>query len=262
MVLLMLIKEWHKYLQEYKRKEAGAVFRGFSRGRHGRCLEIGSGNGFEATLIKDYFSSFIATEYNGNGFGIRDKSLLYCTCNAERLPFKDESFDFVFSSNVIEHIKDRQASLSEMRRVLKDGGTAIHIVPSRMWKFLNCALLYPYLFLLLLNIKELKRRIMEKKEDSVDCGRGMAVSFRRGILKYAFPRVHGEYRGHTEEFTSYGRRQWEDFFRKSGFAVTKTIKLPLTSGYGFSLDRLKPFLERMGFSSTYAIFMVQRDKKR
>lgn len=41
----------------------------------------------------------------------------------ERLPFKDETFDVVFSSQVLTHLGDQSIpALKEMRRVLKSGG--------------------------------------------------------------------------------------------------------------------------------------------
>ncbi|MBI3462484.1 MAG: methyltransferase domain-containing protein [Planctomycetes bacterium] len=44
---------------------------------------------------------------------------------AEGLPFRDESFDFVFSLAVTEHVKRPWILASEMQRVLRRGGTVI-----------------------------------------------------------------------------------------------------------------------------------------
>jgi ubiquinone/menaquinone biosynthesis C-methylase UbiE len=43
-------------------------------------------------------------------------------CEAERLPFEDESFDLVFGHAVLHHIPDLPRALSEFRRVLRPGG--------------------------------------------------------------------------------------------------------------------------------------------
>lgn len=47
----------------------------------------------------------------------------------ERLPFDDESFDVVFSKSVLEHISNMEHYMAEMKRVLKQGGVIIIMVP-------------------------------------------------------------------------------------------------------------------------------------
>src|SRR5690349_5011305 len=36
-----------------------------------------------------------------------------------RIPFPDDTFDFVFSNSVLEHVEDLDSALDEIRRVLK-----------------------------------------------------------------------------------------------------------------------------------------------
>ena len=48
-----------------------------------------------------------------------------------RLPFEDNRFDFVISSQVLEHVMDYTATFREVRRVLKPGGISLHTFPSR-----------------------------------------------------------------------------------------------------------------------------------
>jgi 2-polyprenyl-3-methyl-5-hydroxy-6-metoxy-1,4-benzoquinol methylase len=50
-------------------------------------------------------------------------------CYAERLPFGDGVFDHVILSQVIEHVTDPVAVLSESRRVLKSDGTVFVSAP-------------------------------------------------------------------------------------------------------------------------------------
>ncbi len=46
-----------------------------------------------------------------------------------RLPFEDETYDFILASHVLEHIKDDKAAIKEDRRVLRSNGIAILTVP-------------------------------------------------------------------------------------------------------------------------------------
>ncbi|MFA5793497.1 MAG: methyltransferase domain-containing protein [Candidatus Brocadiia bacterium] len=56
--------------------------------------------------------------------------------DAQTLPFPDDSFDIVVSSEVLEHIYDKQAAIKEIYRVLKPGGRFIFSTPSREAIFL------------------------------------------------------------------------------------------------------------------------------
>ena len=51
----------------------------------------------------------------------------------ENLPFKDEEFDYVISSHVIEHIFDPIAAIKEWLRVIKPGGYVFTIAPLKQY---------------------------------------------------------------------------------------------------------------------------------
>jgi SAM-dependent methyltransferase len=46
-----------------------------------------------------------------------------------QLPFPDATYDFVYASHVLEHIRDDERAISELRRILRPGGIAILPVP-------------------------------------------------------------------------------------------------------------------------------------
>lgn len=50
------------------------------------------------------------------------KEVVKCNISKERLPYKDNTFDRVFSSFVFEHLTNPEFTLREMYRVLKKGG--------------------------------------------------------------------------------------------------------------------------------------------
>lgn len=69
---------------------------------------------------------------------------------AEALPFRDEQFDFVICTQVLEYFPDPRQATSEIRRVLRKGGSAFLSAPAvfvrdsdkEYWRFLPEGLRY------------------------------------------------------------------------------------------------------------------------
>ncbi|SNB46595.1 bifunctional 2-polyprenyl-6-hydroxyphenol methylase/3-demethylubiquinol 3-O-methyltransferase UbiG [Geobacter sp. DSM 9736] len=49
------------------------------------------------------------------------------------IPFKSGHFDYVISTEVIEHTPDPKRAVMELSRVVKSGGTLVITVPNRVW---------------------------------------------------------------------------------------------------------------------------------
>lgn len=55
--------------------------------------------------------------------------------NGDRIPFDDASFDLVINNQVMEHVPDLEAVLTEISRVLKPGGKVLSLFPDRgVWR--------------------------------------------------------------------------------------------------------------------------------
>jgi ubiquinone/menaquinone biosynthesis C-methylase UbiE len=97
----------------------------------GRALEIGAGTGyFTLNLLRaGVVDSAVATDISQ---GMLDElsatarrlhlDVRTARCEAERLPFADDSFDLVFGHAVLHHLPDLGAAFREFRRVLRPGG--------------------------------------------------------------------------------------------------------------------------------------------
>ena len=59
----------------------------------------------------------------------------YCRTGGTQLPFRENSFDVVMASDVLEHIEQDREAVSEIARVLRPGGAAIISVPAHQWLF-------------------------------------------------------------------------------------------------------------------------------
>jgi len=85
----------------------------------GRVLEIGSGGGF----FQDYFPNLIQSD-------IAPVANITLVCNAEKLPFLDNSISAVVMMNVLHHIPDCAEFFNHANRVLKPGGKIIMLEPA------------------------------------------------------------------------------------------------------------------------------------
>ena len=126
----------------------------------GKILEIGCGMGYVSALLAQLADKVYATDLpeknaQQHAIGI-DKTASFLqrmaianvetrSLDAEDMHFRDDMFDIVFSMFVIQHISDRPLAASEMARVLKPGGYAIHLVPSRVSLIYGFAAYWVYL---------------------------------------------------------------------------------------------------------------------
>jgi ubiquinone/menaquinone biosynthesis C-methylase UbiE len=97
-----------------------------------RALEIGAGTGYftlnllQLGLMREATATDISPGMLAElGRTARDLDLEVdaVRCDAERLPFADESFDLVFGHAVLHHIPDLRAALEQVHRVLRPGGS-------------------------------------------------------------------------------------------------------------------------------------------
>ena len=99
-----------------------------------RILDVGCGTGANLQMLAQFGSA--------EGVDVSTEALDFCRARglakvkqgaAESLPFEDASFDLVTGLDVVEHLDDDIAGLSEMRRVLRPDGRAVLFVPAFMF---------------------------------------------------------------------------------------------------------------------------------
>jgi SAM-dependent methyltransferase len=66
--------------------------------------------------------------YHTGNVGARDRDIDY-SIDLRWLPFRDATYDLVFASHVLEHIREDRQAISEITRILKPDGFAILPVP-------------------------------------------------------------------------------------------------------------------------------------
>jgi ubiquinone/menaquinone biosynthesis C-methylase UbiE len=118
-------KAWHR----------AAILERYVPLRGKKLLEIGSGFGTNlAEWIKRFEIDGYGVEPGGEGFGsgVKASRIVFeangidpariTNAGAEHVPFADDSFDIVYSTNVLEHTRDPARVVAESLRVLRRGG--------------------------------------------------------------------------------------------------------------------------------------------
>jgi SAM-dependent methyltransferase len=101
-------------------------------------LDLGCGTGYGAHFLASFgASSVLAADFDQTAVDYAVKYYAHPNVKHLRLdgnrplPFNDSSFDFVFCSQVIEHIVEPGELLNEIRRVLKPGGFCLVTAPNK-----------------------------------------------------------------------------------------------------------------------------------
>jgi ubiquinone/menaquinone biosynthesis C-methylase UbiE len=118
--------------KSYKRAE---ILKRYTSLDSKKLLEVGSGYGTNlAVWLRHFNVDAYGVEPGGEGFNqgyLASRELLaangmdperVCNATGEHLPFPDESFDIVYSANVLEHTENPEQVLKESVRVLRRGG--------------------------------------------------------------------------------------------------------------------------------------------
>ena len=90
-----------------------------SYAKDGKTLEVGGGTG----NLKNYLPNCVSTD-------ILKTPWIDATCDAQLLPFANDSFDNIVAVDVLHHIERPIRFLKEAERVLKKGGRLILLEPA------------------------------------------------------------------------------------------------------------------------------------
>ncbi|QXO16844.1 MULTISPECIES: class I SAM-dependent methyltransferase [Vibrio] len=109
-------------------------------------LEIGSGTGEHFKFVRHSFREYTFTDCDHNNLekinnnlsnDIRFNKLKFEVMDARKLDFKDESFDRIIATHLLEHLTHPHLVIKEWKRVLRKGGTLSILIPTDpgvLWK--------------------------------------------------------------------------------------------------------------------------------
>jgi len=213
-----------------------------------KVLEIGGGTGVQASELKKVSTEVISLEVEDTNY--HDHVPAYVKYyDGHHIPFPDNHFDVVYSSNVLEHVAHRDEFQKEIMRVLKPGGYALHTMPTHWWRLRemiqNIMLFFPRLVLYISKLilgKSIPRLV---------------------LLEHMFGARHGEFGGIFTELYYFMPRTWAKHFKKAGWDI-----ITIYPGGLFYTGRLifgpklswrsRRLLARLYGSSCYVYFLRRR----
>ncbi len=193
--------------------------------KENKILEIGAGTGWQAKKLAEHGFSVEAIDIEKSDY-LEHRIWPVLDYDGKNIPFPDNYFDVVFSSNVLEHIPHQEDFQTEIKRVLKVDGIAVHVLPSGSWRFWTN--ITHYLFILKSVLKKLLSIITittgsNQKDSTAQKSPKVVKRIRmKEFIKHAFsPSRHGEAGNFMSEIYWFSRFHWNKFFKHSGWETIK-----------------------------------------
>jgi SAM-dependent methyltransferase len=201
---------------------------------HSAILDFGAGPGHQAAYLHQLGFAVSAVDVATTNYAA-DIIFPVIFYDGRELPYADQQFDTVISSNVLEHILDVNVALSELRRVLTDGGRMLHVLPTTSWRFWTTVFAFPNALKLVFSYT------------FWESARHCDLPFlERSILSPWRLARHGETGNAVTELFSYRKRAWTNLFASNGFVVTDVRSCDLCYSGNMFFGSALPFkLRRM-----------------
>jgi ubiquinone/menaquinone biosynthesis C-methylase UbiE len=244
------LEPWPDYFAA-KANELSTIGRfGSWKRNNSSILEIGCGNGFTSALLSEDADMVVALDLPGKdpeshsigiaaaGELIKKLSIINMTAiaaSAEELPFRDKSFDVVFSEYAIQYISDKDRTLSDIYRVLKDDGVVIAVVPNFMERVFTPFMKYKYAlkralsFIINRPSDTAADRCASYKKEKRGAGNGREKL--KSLEDMILLRPDGAYSSFGQEMVRHMPHSWIRLFRRNNYEIAgvfSTQILPLS----------------------------------
>lgn len=216
-----------------------------------RVLEIGSGTGIQLDHLSGIAQQVCGLDLEG-GIYSEDADPRVQTYDGHHIPFPDDHFDVVFSSNVLEHVRHREEFQAEIARVLAPGGRCVHILPTHHWRAWTT----------LATIALLPRNLAIAAAASLRDRKWRLPRGRAEWIALVIGEQHGEFGNRSTEYEHFRPARWAAVFRQCGWRIEALRPLGMFYEGNTILGPLLPVDRRKSLSkvlgSACALFVLSR----
>jgi 2-polyprenyl-3-methyl-5-hydroxy-6-metoxy-1,4-benzoquinol methylase len=189
-------------------------------------LEIGAGTGWQAKLLSESGFEVSAIDLPSSNYS-NNRVWNIINYDGVNIPFNNESFDIVFSSNVMEHVLHINKIQNEIYRVLKNDGIVIHVMPTPTWRVIT--------------------------------------NFSHIIKFWSIPSVHGVHSNNViDEKLFFSKKNWIKILNEKNFSVQEVFNIPiLYSGNSIFGNRLNLKIRSQiahWFGGSCNIYILKKNK--
>lgn len=133
------LEKEHWWFRGRRHVYMGLLKNSLSSGNPGRVLDLGCGLGGFLPSLQDFGFEVHAADMDAQSLQYcSERGFSSCTeVDCYRLPYPDDSFDWVTMFDVVEHIEDDARLMREVHRVVKPGGRVMISVPAYQFLFAN-----------------------------------------------------------------------------------------------------------------------------
>lgn len=226
-----------------------------------RVLEIGAGTGQQGLQLRQQGFDVQMIDIESSNYTQR-RLCEITNYNGRDIPFADDEFDVVFSSNVLEHVPDLSYLHSEIRRVLKKDGFAVHVVPTHIWRIWS---IFTALPVALQRLYAMRAELLPHALSHDETKRIIAALARAARImgSAVVQRRHGERGNIFSELRLFHPSWWRRNFATNGYRIRRQMPVGIfyTGGMLFgpklSLERRERIASLLG--SACELFVVEPD---
>lgn len=224
-----------------------------------RILEIGSGDGYVANVLKEKYELDITASDLEPRF---PQYIDVKEVDVHSTIFQDKEYDVIISIHVLEHIKEIDIAIQEFSRLLKDDGIMYHLIPSRATMLFN-SIMQPFSYFrtifLYFNGYFYSKFTPFKNRNILN----FLYSFIKSLnpINLIWGPGHGVY-NRMDCFKKWKVEEWKKVFEENNLEVidiqSTKIAYSMHKIFPFKFLKLRKFLAKKGFGSANLFILKKK----